>query len=153
MLDQLQVFLLAMTPIGELRAGITAGLLVFKMSWWSSYFWAVSGNMFVVLLLLLLLQPVMSFLKQNFPRLGAILEHWSVRTDKHYAPLVRRYGYAVLVLLAAMPLPLVGGWTAALAAILFNIPLRLAFGLITLGLLIAGVLVILLVQGGLVLAS
>ena len=53
-----------------------------------------------------------------------------------------------MVVLVAIPLPMTGAWTGSLAAWVFHIPPRSAIPLISLGVLIAGVIVTLLVEGG-----
>jgi len=59
-----------------------------------------------------------------------------------------KYGYPALVLFVAIPLPLTGAWTGSLIAFLFKIPFKIAFPLISLGVIIAGVIVLALSLAG-----
>ena len=54
-----------------------------------------------------------------------------------------KFGEGALVLLVAIPLPMTGAWTGSLLAVLFGIPWRRALLMISLGVLLAGVIVLL----------
>ena len=53
----------------------------------------------------------------------------------------------ILVLFVAIPLPMTGVWTASLVAYVFGIPFRKAIPLIFVGVVIAGVIVVLTTMG------
>ena len=60
---------------------------------------------------------------------------------------MRRYALAGLTILVAIPLPGTGAWTGALVAALMNIRLRQSFPAVLLGVLIAGVIMLLICGG------
>jgi len=59
------------------------------------------------------------------------------RTIDHYL----KYGYWALVIFVAIPLPVTGVWTGAIAAYIFNIPFKKSWWLILLGIIMAGLIV------------
>ena len=78
-----------------------------------------------------------------------LLDRLYARTRRRHTNWFLRLQDLALVALVAIPLPLTGGWTGALAAYVFGVPFRRAIWLITLGVAIAGALVLLLVEAGL----
>ena len=63
---------------------------------------------------------------------------------------MEKYGYPALIVFVAIPLPMTGAWTGALIAFLFGIPFKKAFPLITLGIMIAGIIVLVISKTGIV---
>ena len=61
--------------------------------------------------------------------------------------VVERYEALGLILFVAIPLPVTGAWTGMLAAFLFGVRRRYAIPAIACGILIAGAVVTLAVQG------
>ena len=61
--------------------------------------------------------------------------------------VIRKYESLGLIIFVAIPAPVTGAWTGSVAAYLFKLPLRFAVPCIILGILIAGVVVTLVVQG------
>ncbi|MBN1587667.1 MAG: small multi-drug export protein [Candidatus Omnitrophica bacterium] len=134
------VFLLAAMPISELRGSIPCGILAFHQSA-SSVFWvSIAGNLLPVLPLLWLLEPVCNRLSRY--KLGRRWVDWLYdRTDRR-AEMVRKYEVLGLILLVAIPLPMTGAYTGAVAASLFRIRKGVAFWAITAGVFIAGGIVL-----------
>ena len=60
---------------------------------------------------------------------------------KKVTPKIKKYEKIGLTMFVAIPLPVTGGWTAAIAAFLLGMPFKIAFPLISLGVLIAGIIV------------
>ncbi len=141
----LAVFVIAMLPIFELRGAIPFGYAVGAGPPLAILLIAVAGNAVPVLPLLVLLGPAERWLRRWRPldRLFA----WVFARTLRRSEIVRRYQAAGLVLLVAIPLPMTGAWTGAIAAYLLKLPLRLALPCIILGILIAGVVVTLAVEG------
>lgn len=124
------VFLLAMTPIGELRVAIPLGLTKNLPIFWV-YLIAVIGNLIPVIFILLLA-------KHFCPK-------WlCCKIAKKHNHKFIKWGDLALISFVAIPLPLTGAWTGALAASVFGIKFWKAFGLISIGILIAGIIVSLL---------
>jgi uncharacterized membrane protein len=76
------------------------------------------------------------------------LTDWTLqRSRKAFSGKYEKYGLIALPIFVAIPLPLTGVWTGALAAFIFGIPLRRSFSLLALGVLGAAVIVALIVTG------
>jgi len=148
MAAEIQTFLLAMTPIGELRIAIPTALTIYHLGWAESYLISVFGNLIPVIFLLLFLESLSGWLSKNFRIFQRFFVWLFEKTRKKYNSRMEKYGYPALVIFVAIPLPVTGGWTAALIAFLFGISFRKAFPLIALGIMIAGGVVLGLTQTG-----
>ena len=148
MIAELQTFLLAMTPIGELRLSLPLALTVYNLNWQMAFLISVIGNLIPIVLLLLLLGPISNLLSKDCPVFQRFFSWLFERTRKKYGSKIKKYGYPALIAFVAIPLPITGGWTGSLIAFLFNIPFRKAFPLIASGIIIAGILVTLLTKAG-----
>ena len=63
------------------------------------------------------------------------------RTRKKHNGKFEKWGALALITFVAIPLPVTGGWSGALAAFVFGIPFKKALPLIFLGVIIAGAIV------------
>lgn len=139
-----------MTPIGELRIAIPLGLTVYNLDAVLVYLISVIGNLVPIILLLFFLEPVSNWLSKKFKIFQLFFTWLFERTRKRYNHRVEKYGYLALIAFVAIPLPVTGGWTGALIAFLFGIPFKKAFPLITLGIMIAGIIVLAISKTGIV---
>lgn len=135
---ELVVVLLGALPIAELRGAIPLALY-YGMTLPKAYTLAVIGNFLPVIPLLVLLEPVSSKLRR-FP-LWARFFDWLFERTRRRAETVQKYEAIGLMLFVAIPLPVTGAWTAAVAALLFKIRFRYALPAICAGILLAGVVV------------
>lgn len=142
----IETFFLAMTPIGELRASLPVALTVYNMNWLLAFLVSVIGNLVPVVILLLFLGPVSQWLSLKFKICNKFFSWLFERTRKKSSARIEKYGSIALVSFVAIPLPFTGAWTGAIAAFLFNIPFKKSFPLISLGVVIAGIIVLLLTQ-------
>ncbi|MDP2909905.1 MAG: small multi-drug export protein [bacterium] len=145
----IQTFLLAMLPIGELRVSLPISIAVYNLDWKLAFLISILGNLVPVLLLLLFLGPVSTFLSNNCVVFKTFFDWLFERTRKKTDSQLLKYGSIALVFFVAIPLPLTGAWTGAIAAFLFGFSFRKAFPLISLGVVIAGVIVLILTKLGL----
>ena len=136
----LSTVLIAMLPIFELRGSLPVALGSFEMPLWKAYILSVIGNMIPVPFILLLLKTVVK-IGERFKPLKRILDYFFERTRRKTGPKIKRYEALALVFFVAIPLPVTGAWTGALAAWLFDIEFKKAICYIFLGVLIAGVVV------------
>lgn len=141
MSPEFQTFLLAMTPLGELRVALPVALSVYKMHWIIAFWVAVFGNLVPVVFLLLFLEPVSNFLSRHCKIFKYLFDWLFKKTRQRANHRIQKYGYPALVLFVAIPLPITGAWTGSLIAFLFNIPFKKAFPLIAAGVAIAGLIV------------
>ena len=141
----LAVFCIAMLPVFELRGAIPAAYAMGMTDARLIYALAVAGNFVPVLPILLLLGPVERYLRR-WPRWDRFFT-WLFRRTVSRSDLIRRYESVGLILFVAIPAPMTGAWTGAVAAYLFKLPLRMAVPCIILGILIAGTVVTLVSRG------
>lgn len=139
---ELATFLIAMIPIGELRAAIPIGIKVYHLSAAPAYVWSVLGNLVPMILIVLILQPVADFLSRHFRIFHKFFEWLFEHTRKRGAKKFEKWGEFAVFILTATPIPLLGGWTGPLAAFIFNVKLKKSIPLIILGCMTAGVIVL-----------
>lgn len=139
--------LLSMTPVSELRGGIPVALAA-GVSPWLAFVVCVLANILVV-------PVVYFFLEFIHVRLLHINSYQSVfdkfmeRTRKKLKPLVDKYGILGLAVFVAVPLPATGVYTATLAAWFFGMEWKRALLAILLGVIAAGIIVLVVSFGGL----
>jgi len=149
MTEIFNTFLLAMTPIGELRVAIPVALAVYNINWVLAYVISVIGNLIPVVFLLLFLGPVSKWFSKRSKLCQKFFNWIFEKTRKKTTSRIEKYGAIALVSFVAIPLPFTGAWTGSIAAFLFGIPFKKAFPLIALGVLLSGVIMLLLTQTGL----
>ena len=137
---ELQVFLLSMSPVGELRASIPFGILLFQMSWMKTFIISFIGNTLAVIVVLLYLEKATNYLSSQSDSLSCLFNWLFDRTRKRYEKRFRIWKELALVSLVAIPLPFTGGWTGALCAFLFGVPYKRAIPLLSMGIFIAGII-------------
>jgi len=137
---ELVVVAIAALPISELRGAIPLALKLYGMSPLESYVLAVLGNLLPVPVLLLFLGRTERYLRR-FAVFDRFFTWLFSRTRRRTRARVEKYGALALVLFVAVPLPVTGAWTGVAAAYVFGIEFRYAFPAISLGVLIAGVVV------------
>ena len=136
---EIAVIVLAAMPISELRGAIPLALAM-NFSPIKSFTLAFAGNMLPVAPLLFLLQPVSERLRHI--KIFERFFDWLFERTKKRARLIERFEALGLILLVAIPLPMTGAWTGCIAATLFKIRFRYAFISITIGVVIAGLIVL-----------
>jgi uncharacterized membrane protein len=146
--EPLAVLLLATLPVFELRGAIPFALGVLDLPVWQAYVWAVLGNLLPVPFILILLGPVTGWAEDHWAGLHRFLERLFAHTRRRHTTRFDRWRDLALITFVAIPLPITGAWSGALAAFVFGVERRKAFGLIAIGVAIAGLVVTLLWQGG-----
>lgn len=139
------VFFMSMIPVVELRGAIPYGLAA-GLDPWLTYLAAVAGNMVPVPFIMIFIRRIFNWARGHSRWLGNRVRWLEDRAEKK-SDLVRRYALAGLTVLVAIPLPGTGAWTGALVAALMNIRLRQSFPAVLLGVLIAGVIMLLICGG------
>ncbi|MEA3272679.1 MAG: small multi-drug export protein [Patescibacteria group bacterium] len=144
--NEIITFLVAMTPVGELRASLPLAIEVFNMPIWKAYLLSVAGNIVPVFLILWLIGPISNFLRR-FKIFDKFFTWLFARTRRKTEGKYAVYGELALILFVAIPLPITGAWTGSLAAFLFGVPKKRAIPLIVIGVIIAGFVVTLATLG------
>lgn len=130
-----------MLPISELRGAIPLALTVYNLSPLSAFALAVIGNIIPIIFLLLFLDWVSEYLSRHFYFFNRFFAWLFERTRRKHNHKFEVWGSLALIAFVAIPLPMTGGWTGAAAAFVFGIPFKKALPLISLGIVIAGVIV------------
>jgi len=144
--EEMIVLSMAMLPILELRGAIPWALkFAPHIPLAKTYLLAVAGNFIPVIPILLLLDPVSRFLRKA-PIFDKFF-NWLFARTRRRGRLIERYEAIGLTLFVAVPLPVTGAWTGALAAFVFGIKFRWAIICIGLGILIAGIVVTVAAKG------
>jgi len=139
-------FLLAMTPIGELRVALPWAMTYGKLAWYDAYLWAVAGNFIIAIPIVLLLGPISSFLMHW--SLGERFFNWLFTRTRRKGKLIETWEFIGLVLFVGIPLPVTGAWTGAVAAFLFGLSYRKSFLAIFSGLLLSATIVTIITTTG-----
>ncbi|OPL09080.1 MAG: hypothetical protein AVO33_07490 [delta proteobacterium ML8_F1] len=135
---ELMVLVTAMVPISELRGAIPLGISL-GLPPLESLFIALLGNLLIVPALLLIVRPLFTYFK-SLRALRSWVNAYEERAAhkmKHY----RKYRLIGLFLLVAVPIPTTGVYTGVVAANVLKIEFRNAWLAISLGVLVAGILV------------
>jgi uncharacterized membrane protein len=134
----LQVMVLGAVPIAELRGAIPLGffhgLPVARV-----FFLAVLGNIIPIIPVLFLLEPVSNALMRVKPCKKFF--DWFFERTRARADSIQKYEALGLAIFVAIPLPMTGAWSGAVAASLFKIKFRYAFPAIVAGVFVAGIIV------------
>lgn len=143
----LEVFLLSMAPISELRGAIPLGIAGYNISVLKVVSVSILGNTFIALIILNLLGVVSNFLSKHFSFFEKFFNNLFEKTKKKHSDKFENYRDLALITLVGIPLPFTGAWTACICAFVFNIPTPKALFLIFIGILIASAIVTLLTLG------
>ena len=139
---ELATFLIAAIPVTELRAALPLAYKAYGLSAFWAWFYAVAGTFFAMFLIVLLLDPVAKFLSKHSDFFQKFFTWLFEHTRKRANGKMEKYGEWAIFILAATPIPLLGGMTGALAAFIFGIPLRKSLPLLLLGTMVSGLIVL-----------
>lgn len=141
----LYTLFLSMLPVVELRGAIPYGIaqglhpaIVLLVS--------ILGNLLPIPFIIVYIRRLFAFMKQKLPWLHSIID----RLERHAhvkSNVVIKYGFWGICILVAIPLPGTGAWTGALVSAILNMRLKIAMPAITIGVLIAGIIVLLASMG------
>lgn len=131
----LKTLFFAMLPVIEIRGAIPIGIAQ-GLDPWLAYVIGVIGNMLPVPFLVLLTRHIIEWLKKH--NILVRFTSWLERKGREKSKQVLAYSFWGLLLLVAIPLPGTGAWTGALVASLLNMRLKNCLPAITLGVMIAG---------------
>ncbi|MBL7054035.1 small multi-drug export protein [Patescibacteria group bacterium] len=147
MTPEIKTILLAMTPVNELRGTIPFAITMLDLPVLKTFCLAVLGNMIPVFFLLWFWKYLSTKLMKASKRINYFFQWIFKRTYNRFYKKHKVYGDIALILLVAIPLPFTGAWTGTVAAFLFNISYHRALSLISLGVVIAGIIVTLSTMG------
>ncbi len=132
---------MAMLPIIELRGALPVGIAM-GLPIPLAFAAVVFGNMLPVPFIILFARRMLVFLSAHTVIIRRLLEKIEARALRK-KEVIDRYELWGLFFLVAIPLPGTGAWTGALLAALLDIRIKRAFLPIFLGVITAGILVLL----------
>ena len=138
------IALLSMLPIIELRGGLIAAALL-NLDGLLSFIVCYIFNLLPIPFILLLINWIFKLFKKN-KTLGKIVTKMEEKVDKKKGQ-IEKYGYWGLFLFVAIPLPGTGAWTGALIAAVLNMNRKKSFATIAVGVLGAGIIMMILSYG------
>jgi uncharacterized membrane protein len=133
------VMLASVSPISELRGGIPLGILKYELDPLLVFCIAVIANALIFFPVFFALRLFYDKLLYRIPLFNKYLD--SLR--KRGKPKVDKYGFWGLALFVGVPLPLTGAYTGTILAWLLGMDWRKAFLAVGVGVLIAGIVVLL----------
>ncbi len=142
---RLITFLMAMVPVVELRGAIPYGVIA-GLSVPEAFILAVLGNLAPIPFLVVFTRKVFEWLRTKSEGLDRLVKRLEAKADKN-KEIVQKYEFFGLMLLVAIPLPGTGAWTGALVAAMMNMRLKRAMPAITVGVIVAGIIVTTLTYG------
>ena len=138
----LRSFLSAMVPMVELR-----GSIIFAVGWGLDYFTALAvsaiGNMLPVPIIYFFARKVLVW-GAHRKYIGKFFRYCLEKGEKGGQKLVARAGrgglFVALMLFVGIPLPGTGAWTGTLAASFLNMGIKTTATAVSLGVVIAGII-------------
>jgi len=94
---------------------------------------------------LYLLDPVSKKLRKT--KSGEKFFSWVFNHARQKSEIIEKYEFWGLIIFVAIPLPMTGAWTGAIAASLLGLNKKLSFIAVSAGVLIAGIIVAILTLG------
>ena len=134
---EILVFIISLFPILELRGGLLAASLL-GLDAFKSYIICFIGNILPIPFILWFIDSIFKFLKKT--RLKNIIFKLENKANSKKSQ-IEKYGYLGLVLFVGIPLPGTGAWTGSLIAALIDMDKKKALCAITLGVILAGLIV------------
>ncbi|MBP3896457.1 MAG: small multi-drug export protein [Mogibacterium sp.] len=134
-----------MVPVVELRGAIPYGVIA-GLSVPEAFVLAVLGNLAPIPFLVVFTRKVFEWLRTKSEGLDRMVRKLEAKADKN-KEIVEKYEFFGLMLLVAIPLPGTGAWTGALVAAMMNMRLKRAMPAITVGVIVAGIIVTTLTYG------
>jgi uncharacterized membrane protein len=136
----LEVLLVSAMPISEIRGGLPLALY-YGFDPVEAYILSLIGNILPVPFLILFLEELVKITTRFRPidRFYRLI----VRRVEKRREFVEKYGYIGLTFFVAIPLPVTGAWTGSLIAFLLGLDKKKSVIFISMGVSIAGVIVLL----------
>ncbi|MBQ9532009.1 MAG: small multi-drug export protein [Eubacterium sp.] len=143
--DWLVVFIISLCPILECRLGMFTAIVLLKMNPFAGFIISFLGNILPIPFILLLINKIFELLKK-IPVINKPI-YWLEEKTLKKRDKIDKYGVWGLLLFVAIPLPGTGGWTGALLASLLHLDRKKSFGVICVGVFIAGLIITILSLG------
>ena len=136
---------IAALPVLELRGAIPYGVAN-GLPYFGVLAVSVIGNMLPVPFIILFVRKIFDWMKKKSKFLAGIAEKLEKRAENKM-DVIEKYEMLGLFILVAIPLPGTGAWTGSLISALLGLRLKNAFLMILLGVLTAGVIMMIISYG------
>ena len=136
---------IAVLPVLELRGAIPYGVAN-GLPYFGVLAVSVIGNMLPVPFIILFVRKIFDWMKKKSKFLAGIAEKLEKRAENKM-DVIEKYEMLGLFILVAIPLPGTGAWTGSLISALLGLRLKNAFPMILLGVLTAGVIMMIISYG------
>ncbi len=140
--DILTIILLTLLPISELRGSIPYGIFNTGLSPAVVFAVAVAANILLAKGIFIFVRKAMPFFVQ-FAHINTVYTKFVLRTQQKIHPYIEKYGVLGLAIFIGIPLPGSGVYTGALGAYLLGFTYKEFFKAAVIGVLMAGILVLL----------
>ena len=138
--NEIVIFIISMCPVLECRLGMVTGIGILQMPVWESFIICFIGNILPIPFILLLINKIFEWLKKIPGVQKPII--WLEQKTLKKRDKIDKYGVWGLLLFVAIPLPGTGAWTGSLLASLLNLNRKKSFVVISMGVLIATILML-----------
>lgn len=136
---ELVVFIISIFPILECRLGMFTAIVILQMNPFVGFLISFLGNILPIPFILLLINQIFEWLKKIPVVQKPII--WLEERTLRKKDKIDKYGIWGLLIFVAIPLPGTGGWTGALLASLLHLDKKKSFGIIAIGVFIAGLII------------
>ena len=143
----LATIILAMVPVTELRASIPFAITAYQMSPIMAFIYSVLGNVIAGIIVIFFVENILHLMLKRSQYLDKIWQKYIMRIKTKNEEKFEKWGAVALVLFVAIPLPMTGIFTGAVAASIFQIPVSRAVIFLSMGSVISGIIVTLLTVG------
>ena len=140
-MNEFITFIISALPLSELRGAIPLAILKFGFSPLKAFLISVFGNILPVLPLLIGLKKTSEYLSHKSYWFNRFFSWLFVNTRERHKDHFHYWGDLALFIFVAIPLPLTGAYSGAMAAFVFGLPIKHSFWSIALGVAAAGVIV------------
>ena len=145
---ELATFLMAMTPVGELRLALPVAILGYHLPIFEAFFLAIIGNFVPAFLILLFGNKFHNYVqKQAGFFWGKKWANILKRAQDKFAGDYQKYGLIGLMIFIGVPIPGTGAWTGALAAFVLGIPFKKSWPYVLAGIIISAFLTLAITVG------
>ncbi|MBR0535180.1 MAG: small multi-drug export protein [Clostridia bacterium] len=137
-------FIVSLFPVLELRGGMIAAFIL-EVPFIQAFIVCFLGNMIPIPFILLFIRKIFKLMRKS-KLLGKIVDKMEARANKKQDTMLKFKEWGLL-LFVAIPFPGTGGWTGALIAALMDLRFKKCLPIITIGVLIAGLIMSLVTYG------
>lgn len=135
----LVVFFISLLPILECRLGMFTAISLLQMNPFVGFIISFIGNILPIPFILLLINWIFDILKK-IPVINKPI-YWLEEKTLKKRDKIDKYGVWGLLFFVAIPLPGTGAWTGSLLAALLGLDKKKSFGVICIGVFIAGLII------------